>query len=225
MSCIKIVGALNCPYCQHAAIKYGRVCSKQRYRCKICKRTFMNIYTNNAYHVTINKNIVDHLRKGCGIRSIARLLCISANTVMRRIKIIASKINRPALTTRGVYEVDELKTYVESKNNPCWVICGFDRQNKQIVDIKVGKRTKANLRSLIDTLLLSQCASIYTDRLNIYKQIIPSTLHKVGRYGTNRIERSSLTFRTHLKRLGRKTICYSKSIIMLEACLKIYFWV
>ncbi|HMW09684.1 MAG TPA: transposase, partial [Bacteroidia bacterium] len=30
--------------------------------------------------------------------------------------------------------------------------------------------------------------------------------------------------RTHLKRLNRRTICFTRSAIMLFACLKIYFW-
>ncbi|MBS1528211.1 MAG: transposase, partial [Bacteroidetes bacterium] len=85
-------------------------------------------------------------------------------------------------------------------------------------------RTKANLQRITDALLLSGSRRIYTDKLNIYRYIIPAAIHRVSRYGTNKIERKNLGLRTHLKRLGRKTICYSKSIVMLEACLKIYFW-
>jgi hypothetical protein len=28
----------------------------------------------------------------------------------------------------------------------------------------------------------------------------------------------------HLKRLGRRTICFNRSVDMLENCMKIYFW-
>ncbi|MBN9294195.1 MAG: transposase, partial [Flavobacteriia bacterium] len=49
-------------------------------------------------------------------------------------------------------------------------------------------------------------------------------IHKIHRRCTNHIERQNLNLRTHLKRLNRKTICYSKSLMMLLAVVKIYFW-
>ena len=45
----------------------------------------------------------------------------------------------------------------------------------------------------------------------------------VGRR-TNRIERKNLAIWTDVKRLSRWTICFSRSRVMLENCLKIYFW-
>jgi insertion element IS1 protein InsB len=35
--------------------------------------------------------------------------------------------------------------------------------------------------------------------------------HYVGKDQTQQIERKNLNFRTHLKRLNRRTICYSKN--------------
>ncbi|MDL2326931.1 IS1 family transposase [Bacteroidales bacterium OttesenSCG-928-A14] len=32
----------------------------------------------------------------------------------------------------------------------------------------------------------------------------------------------NLTLRTHLKRLSRKTICFTRSVEMLSSCLKLY---
>ena len=122
-----------------------------------------------------------------------------------------------------VYEVDELKTYIKNKTKDCWVIYAIDKQTRQVMDLKVGGRTKKNLKRVTDTLLLANCKQIFTDGLGLYRQIIPAALHKVRRYGTNHIERKNLTIRTRLKRLNRKSIAFSKSLLMLEACLKIYF--
>jgi insertion element IS1 protein InsB len=97
-------------------------------------------------------------------------------------------------------------------------------ESRQVVDFKTGKRTKKNIKRVTDTLLLAECKQINTDGLDIYGLVIPKKLHRVKRYATNRIERKNLSLRTHLKRLNRKTICYSKSQLMLDACLKIYFW-
>jgi transposase-like protein len=42
------------------------------------------------------------------------------------------------------------------------------------------------------------------------------------KYCTNKIERHNLTLRTHLKRLVRKTLCFTKSDEMLENCVRLY---
>jgi IS1 family transposase len=196
----------------------------QRYRCKSCNKTQLQSYVKPAYEASVNSNIAAYVKEGCGIRSIARLLKIAAGTVLKRIKTIANCIKKPIISTGRIYEVDELRTYIKNKNKECWVIYALDKQSRQVVDLKVGSRTKKNLKRVIDTLLLAKCKQVYTDGLDIYRQLIPKAIHKVKRYGTNKIERKNLSLRTHLKRLNRKTICYSKSPPMLEACLKIYFW-
>jgi len=224
MSCIKVVVNINCQYCHGETIKFGNVGNRQRYRCKNCKRTQLKDYSNQAWKASINSDIVAHVKEGCGIRSIARLLHIAAGTVQGRIQKIAGSIKKPAIIMERVYEVDELKTYIKNKTKECWVIYSLDKQTKQVVDFKIGGRTKKNLKRVTDTLLLANAKQIFTDGLDIYRQIIPAALHKVKRYGTNHIERKNLTIRIHLKRLNRKTIAFSKSLLMLEACLKIYFW-
>lgn len=224
MPCIKEVVNVKCQYCQGETIKFGKTGINQRYRCKKCRKIQLSVYKKHAYEASVNSNIAAHVKEGCGIRSIARLLHIAAGTVLCRIQKIADGIKKPAILMERVYEVDELKTYIKNKTKECWVIYALDKQSRQVVDLKVGSRTKKNLKRVTDTLLLAKCKQVYTDGLDIYRQIIPSATHKVKRYGTNKIERKNLSLRTHLKRLNRKTICYSKSLLMLEACLKIYFW-
>jgi len=218
------VGGPECRHCSGPLIKHGIMGGRQRYKCKGCKATQMSFYTNNACNLMINNEIANHVKEGCGIRSIGRLLNISAVTVLRRIKSIADAIKKPTISIGQNYEVDELKTYVKKKTNDYWVIYAIEKKSRQVVDFKAGKRTKKNIKRVTDTLLLAECGQIYTDGLNTYRLVIPKDVHRVKRYSTNIIERKNLNLRTHLKRLNRKTICYSKSLLMLEACLKIYFW-
>ena len=52
----------------------------------------------------------------------------------------------------------------------------------------------------------------FTDDWGAYHRLFPSEYrHIVGKDKTWRIERKNLNFRTHIKRLGRKTICFSKN--------------
>jgi IS1 family transposase len=98
------------------------------------------------------------------------------------------------------------------------------RVKNNVISFAVGSRTKQTLNQVIQTALLSNPKTIYTDGLLLYKLLIHKTIHKVTRFGTNRIERKNLSLRTHLKRLNRRSICFSKSLIILNAVLRIYFW-
>ncbi|WP_143013885.1 IS1-like element transposase [Mucilaginibacter sp. OK268] len=61
----------------------------------------MSHYFKKAYKSGTNSYIINHVREGCGIRSIARLLNIPPNTVIRRIKNIASTITNLQLAQTG----------------------------------------------------------------------------------------------------------------------------
>lgn len=123
-----------------------------------------------------------------------------------------------------MYEVDEMRTFYKSKTRLLWLVYALRTDTKQVADFSVGTRTAKTLKRVIDTVLLSGAEKINTDKLHLYRYIIPANIHHTQRYGTNNIERKNLNLRTHLKRLNRRTICFSKSITILVACLKIYFW-
>ncbi len=51
----------------------------------------------------------------------------------------------------------------------------------------------------------------YTDGWGAYQRLLEECCHTVGKANTQKIERKHLTLRTRIKRLARKTICFSKS--------------
>ena len=180
---------------------------------------------NKAYLNNTNTMLIKLLKEGCGVRSISRILGISKNTVLSRMVKIGTKIKIPYFDKLGrKYEIDELWSFVGNKKNMVWVTYAIERKTGTVIDFFVGRKTKENIRPLIDRILRLEPKRIYTDRLNIYPSLIPKDIHKVFQYCTNKIERMNLTLRTHIKRLSRKTICFSKDKRYLEAHLKIYFW-
>ena len=50
----------------------------------------------------------------------------------------------------------------------------------------------------------------YTDDWGAYERNIPTNEHGIGKENTQKIERKNLNLRTWIKRLSRKTICFSK---------------
>lgn len=216
---------MKCKKCSHEAIKYGKQKNgAQRYYCNVCKQTFQAEYDYRAYDSNTNHAIIILLKEGCGIRSISRILGISPTTVMKRILLIASNIKKPTIRMGQAHEMDELITYIGNKHTRYCVAYAIDRNTREVIDFNVGRRNKGTLRTVVNGLVLSRSRQIRTDKLNLYQGLIPKELHHIKNRGINRIERYNLTLRTHLKRLNRRTIAYSKSFRMLVATLKIYFW-
>lgn len=251
-SCIKVVGGNpKCPSCKGSSIKYGHYTIKrsrvrhavsrrglvasissepknttktQRYYCKECHKTFIAIYHNQAYHPHINHQITSLIKESCGIRSISRLLHISTTTLLKRILCIATNTPRPSITTGGHYEVDEMCSFIKMKSRMIWIVYAMERNTKSVVSFNVGARTNRTLNVVLKTLRYAQAKTIYTDKLPAYKYLIDTKIHCTQYRATNHIERENLNIRTQLKRLSRRTICFSKSATFLAACLAIYFW-
>ncbi len=217
---------IKCNYCQsNKVVKNGFTATdKQRYLCKSCHKRFITNYSYNAYRKDINEQIVKFTKEGVGIRGTARILRISTTTLLKRILHIAREIKLPPIVQHQTYEVDELRIYIGSKKHPTWIVYALDRATKTPVCFKVGRRNKKNLKVVIDTLLLAKAKKKYTDKLPLYKSLIAKEFHSTKFRATNHIERNHLTLRTHLKRLNRRTLCFSRSLLILTAILKIYFW-
>jgi len=224
--CFTVSDRLTCPICKSInTIKNGRTKNKkQQYCCKECGKRFIDQYTYHGYLPYINKQIVTLTKEGMGIRSIARVLAISATTVLKKIIAIAHTVKRPPINKEKTYEIDEICTFIKRKSKKIWIAYAMERYSKIVVNFCVGARTNKTLGYVLNTLKQSNTKNIYTDGLRNYKYLLDKSIHRVVRYGTNHIERNNLTIRTHLKRLNRKTICFSRSLVVLAASLKIYFW-
>jgi len=225
-SCIRIGDAYCCPVCQsHHLVKSGKTGNgKQRYSCKECKKRFIISYTYHACQPATDKQIMLFTKEGLGIRSTARVLKISTTTLLKRIVVIANGIEQPPIIKGRSYEVDEMRTFIGTKSRLRWIVYALDRSSRQVVGFNVGRRTNHTLQVVITSLKLSDARKIYTDKLKNYRFLITRGLHSTLLRATNHIERKNLTLRTHLKRLNRKTICFSRSLTVLVAVLKIYLW-
>ena len=214
-----------CKFCKGKCIKDGfQKNGRQRYKCKECKKKQQKGYKYHAYDPHVNSSIITYTKEGVGIRSTARLLKISTTTLLNRIVSIARNIKQPPVKSKQIYEVDEIKSFVKCKKNLIWIVYALNRKTKEVVSYNVGNRTNATLGVVTKTLDLSNAKKIYTDKWRGYKSLINRKVHCTFNLGTNHIERHNLTLRTHLKRLTRRSICFSRSIAILSAVLRIYFW-
>jgi insertion element IS1 protein InsB len=217
---------MNCQYCDYTCQKAGKQRNgAQKLYCGQCKKYQQIVYRNKGCEEKTKRLLRKLVCESVGIRGIGRVLHIASNTVLNRIKAIAAHISKPPVSSdQLIFEVDELWTYIGRKDNEYWLAYALDKSTRKVVDFVIGKRTKATLKILIDRLLSLHPKKIRTDKLTIYQKLIPRPLHRRGAYCINHIERKNLSIRTHIKRLSRRTICFSRRIDMLENCLRIYFW-
>ena len=225
-SCSRFGASHFCPVCKSEhLIKSGKTgTGKQRYCCKECGKRFITNYTYQAYQTNTNRQIIVLTKEGLGIRSTARVLRISVTTLLKRIVAIAEGIQQPPIAIGKSYEVDEMRTYIGKKSRLRWIVYALERETKTVVSFNVGRRTNKTLKHVIRSLELSNARIIYTDKLKNYRYLISKKLHNTYVHSTNHIERKNLSLLIHLKRLNRKTICFTRSLVLLMAILRIYFW-
>jgi IS1 family transposase/transposase-like protein len=216
---------MNCIYCKQPCIKKGIRNGIQKLFCKHCKT-----YQQEKYKIRrVNKKKANRIvllnNEGLGISSISRLLSISKSTVINWMKKIANVLIKPReVETNQDYEIDEMVTYIGKKSpaNYTYIIYAINKSTGKIIDFFIGRRTKENIKKVVDKVMQLSPHKIFTDGLNIYPTLISSNIHYTMKHCINRIERFNLILRTHIKRLNRKTICYSKCIEMLKVCVKLY---
>jgi insertion element IS1 protein InsB len=106
----------------------------------------------------------------------------------------------------------------------------IDRKSGVLVAWQNGKRDNATCKKLLEKMERFPIRSYSTDNYESYTSLLPAGKHFIGKANTRllsvaevwKIERKNLNFRTHLKRLCRKTICFSKSEEVHDKLIGIY---
>lgn len=107
-------------------------------------------------------------------------------------------------------ELDEQWSYVGNKSNQRWLWYAVDHESNTVLAYTFGKRQDTvfkELKALLDPLGVRR---YYTDDWGAYERHLETEKHQVGKRNTQKIERKNLNWRTWIKRLTRKTICFSK---------------
>lgn len=108
-------------------------------------------------------------------------------------------------------ELDEMWSFVGSKQQPRWLWHAIDHKTGVVLACVLSDHKDAaflELKTLLEPFGITQ---FYTDGWGAYERHIEPVFHTVGKVNTQTIERKHLTLRTRIKRLARKTICFSKS--------------
>jgi insertion element IS1 protein InsB len=119
-------------------------------------------------------------------------------------------------------ELDEMGSFVGRKNTPRWLWGALDHQTGRIVAYVFGLREDRALVKLKALLGPFGTRRFYTDGWGAYRRHLDPHQHVVGKRRTQQLERKHLTLRTRIKRLVRKTICFSKSAQLHEIVIGLF---
>ena len=232
-----------CPRCHtHDVIKGGFSANgKQRYICKneICECcTFITDYSYNALKTGVKPKIVEMTLNGSGIRDISRVLEISPTTVINELKnkeFILESVNRAVLESldpdnievnivkiSDEAELDEMWSFVGNKEGERWLWHAIDHKTGKILAYVLSDHKDEAFLKLKELLTPFGITKFYTDDWGAYSRHLTPEEHQIGKENTQKIERKHLTLRTRIKRLARKTICFSKTIQMHDIVIGLF---
>ena len=84
----------------------------------------------------------------------------------------------PPPGTTPVLELDELWSFVRSKEEPAWVWVALDRDTRQVVACCLGDRSEESCRYLWEQVPAPwRAATCYTDFWEAYQGVMPDTQH------------------------------------------------
>ena len=108
-------------------------------------------------------------------------------------------------------EMDEMWSFCHDKSHQVWLWWAVDHETNTPLAYVFGSRKHKYLDELLKLLEPYSIKTVYADNNYAYKDKISKNQLVTGKKYTQKIERDHLTLRTRIKRLSRKTICFSKS--------------
>jgi insertion element IS1 protein InsB len=119
-------------------------------------------------------------------------------------------------------EADEMWSHLQPKSQQRWLWHAINHQTGKILAyVLADHKDQAflQLKALLEPFGISQ---YYTDAWGAYDRHLEAAIHTIGKRNTQKIERKHLTLRTRIKRLARKTICFSKTILMHDTVIGLF---
>jgi insertion element IS1 protein InsB len=119
-------------------------------------------------------------------------------------------------------ELDEMWSYVGKKAHQHWLWHAIDHHTGKVLAYGFGRRQDEvflRLKALLEPFGITR---YYTDRWGTYERHVNAEQHTVGKVHMQRIESKHINLRTRIKRLVRRTICFSKTERMHELVIGLF---
>lgn len=119
-------------------------------------------------------------------------------------------------------ELDEMWSFVGSKKNQRCLWHAIERISGKVLAFVFGRRKDEVFLKLKELLEPFGLKKYCTDGWGAYSRNLPAEQPEIGKRKTQRIEEKHLRLRTRIKRLARKTICFSRSEEMHDLVIGLF---
>jgi insertion element IS1 protein InsB len=212
----------------------------QRYLCQnaACARgSFLLDDCNRGCVPEVKHQIIAMSLNASGVRETARVLRISTDTVLserKKKEAVLKSVNTGLLRTinpddiavpierAGEAEMDEMWSFVGKKKEQRWLWHAIDHSTGAVLASVFGRRKDEIFLRWKVLLEPFRITRYYTDYWGAYARHLDPEEHTPGKRNTQKIERKHLTLRTRMKRLVRKTLCFSKSMQMHDIVIGLF---
>ncbi len=118
--------------------------------------------------------------------------------------------------------LDDMWSYVGKKATPWWLWHAIDHHSGTVLAYVFGQRKDTvflQLKTLLEPFGITR---FYTDGWGAYARHVDPEEHAVSKQHTQKIESKHINLRTRIKRLVRRTICFSKTTTMHDLVIGLF---
>jgi insertion element IS1 protein InsB len=119
-------------------------------------------------------------------------------------------------------ELDEMWSYMGKKAEPRWLWHAIDHHRGHMLASVFGRRQDAVFLQLQTLLEPFGITRFYTDGWGAYERHIDPEHHVVGKQHIQKIESKHSNRRIRIKRLVRRTLCFSKTTTMHDVAIGLF---
>jgi insertion element IS1 protein InsB len=119
-------------------------------------------------------------------------------------------------------KLDEMWSYVGKKDNPQWLWHAIDHDSGKVLADVFGRckdEVFLQLKQLLEPFGISH---FYTDGWGADERHLEAHQHEIGKHNMQKIESKHINLRPRIKRLARRTICFSKTIQMHDIVIGLF---
>ena len=221
---MKLDKVVSCPHCQGIKVVRNGIKrnGKQNLLCRGCGKQFQTDYVYKGCVAENKELVLKMLCRGSGVRDCAVVSGLSPSTVLTLLKSVAvSTVLKPRQYCYRRVQIDEQWSYVGKKTKKVWLLYAYAVEEDEIIAFTMGKRSAEAVQQLWVKLKYLDIDVLQTDEWEAFSAVLPKAKHQVGKGFTKNIEGVNTWFRTRVKRLARRTVCFSKKLIYHYAMIKI----
>jgi insertion element IS1 protein InsB len=160
--------------------------------------------------------------RGSGVRDTALVSGVSPATVLRCLVSESLEASiKPKEHRYHKVQIDELWMYVAKKQKKVWLVYAYCHETNEILAFAMGKRNQKTVHHLMMKLKKVEIEWFLTDKWEAFAAELPYYHHLIGKQFTKAIEGINTWFRTRVRRLNRRTTCFSKKLVYLYAIIKL----